>query len=253
MNFGIIIQARLSSQRLPNKVIKPILNERSILDIIILRLKKITPGFPIILATGDNQKNNELLSYASKYDILFFSGSEDDVLDRFIQCAKKFKLRQVLRVCADNPFLDYKLAEKIIAVSQQGNYDYVSYSVKNRPAILSHYGFFSEVVNCDTLAKAHLEIGSQSDKEHVTPYIYNHPERFSIRLEETPTKIVNEGNIRLTVDTEIDFQNASEILRRLVAKHDFSYTFEDVLPLVKTMGNGLQERMTEQIILNSKS
>lgn len=253
MNFGIIIQARLSSQRLPNKVIKPILKDRSILDILILRLRMITPNFPIVIATGDSEKNNELLSYASQRDILFFSGSEDDVLDRFIRCARRFKFQQVLRVCADNPFLDYKLAENIISVSQKSNYDYVGYSVNNKPAILSHYGFFSEVVHGAALAKAHLETVSEADKEHVTPYIYNHPEEFSIRMEEAPSAIINKENIRLTVDTEIDFQNASEILRLLVAKHDFSYTFEDVLSVVRNMGNEFHERMTQQITLNSKS
>ena len=72
-------------------------------------------------------------------------------------------------------------------------------------------------------------------------------------MEEAPSAIINKENIRLTVDTEIDFQNASKILRLLVANHDFSYTFEDVLSVVRNMGNEFHERMTQQITLNSKS
>jgi spore coat polysaccharide biosynthesis protein SpsF len=107
-------------------------------------------------------------------------------------------------------------------------------------------------VNYDALVKAHSKAIDNSDKEHVTPYIYNHPQEFSIRLEDTPPKILDEQNIRLTVDTGTDFQNAAEILKQLVEKDDFSYTFEDVLLVVKNM-NGLKESMTQQIKLNSKS
>jgi spore coat polysaccharide biosynthesis protein SpsF len=254
MNTGIIIQARLSSQRLPNKVIRPIFDDKSILDLIIIRLKKINPKFPIIIATGDFEKNKELFSCASQNNILFFSGSEDDVLDRFIQCSKEFKLQKILRVCADNPFLDYELAENIIGVSVSNGYDYVSYSVNNKPAILSHYGFFSEVVSYNALLKAHAQSISDSDKEHVTPYIYNHPEEFSVMLEQAPEEITNEEKIRLTVDTETDFENAAKILENVVAtKGDFSYSFKDVLSVVRNMDDSLKQNMSQQILINSKS
>ena len=254
MNIGIIIQARLSSQRLPNKVMRPIFRNKSILDIIIMRLKKMNSNLPIIIATGDFEKNKELFSYASQNDILFFSGSEDDVLDRFIQCSKQFKLQKLLRVCADNPFLDYELAENIIGVSLSNGYDYVSYSVNNKPAILSHYGFFSEVVSYNALLKAHAKSVSDSDKEHVTPYVYNHPEEFLIMLEQAPREIINEEKIRLTVDTETDFENAAKILENVVATNgDFSYSFKKVLSVVRDMDDSLQQSMSQQIIINSKS
>jgi len=254
MNTGIIIQARLSSQRLPNKVMRPIFRNKSILDIIIMRLKRMNLNFPIIIATGDFEKNKELFAYASQNEILFFSGSEDDVLDRFIQCSKQFKLQKVLRVCADNPFLDYELAENIIDVSLSNGYDYVSYSVNNRPAILSHYGFFSEMVSYKALLKAHAESANDSDREHVTPYIYNHPEEFFVRLEQAPGEITNEEKIRLTVDTETDFENAAKILENVVATNgDFSYSFKKVLSVVRNMNDSLKQSMSQQIIINSKS
>jgi spore coat polysaccharide biosynthesis protein SpsF len=214
----------------------------------------LNSSFPIIIATGDLEKNSELFSYASQNNIFFFSGSEEDVLDRFIKCAKEFKLDKVLRVCADNPFLDYALAEKIIAVSLSNGYDYVSYRVNNKPAILSHYGFFSEVVNYSALVKTYSKSISISDREHVTPYIYNHPEEFSLMLKEAPQEIADEKNIRLTVDTETDFDIAAEILKNVVAKKgDFSYSFEDVLAVVSQMDSSLKQSMSEQIIINSKS
>jgi spore coat polysaccharide biosynthesis protein SpsF (cytidylyltransferase family) len=254
MNIGIIIQARLSSQRLLNKVIRPIFMDKSILDIIIMRLKKMNSHLPIIIATGDFEKNKELFSYASQNNILFFSGSEDDVLERFIQCSKEFKLQKVLRVCADNPFLDYQLAENLISISLSGGYDYVSYSVNNKPAILSHYGFFSEAVSYNGLVKAHSKSANDSDKEHVTPYIYNHPEEFSLMLKQAPIEITNEEKIRLTVDTETDFENAAKILENVVAaKGDFSYSFKDVLAVVRDMDDSVKQSMSQQILINSKS
>ena len=254
MNTGIIIQARLSSQRLPNKVIRPIFEDKSILDIIIIRLKRINPIFPIIIATGNLEKNNGLYLYASENNIPFFSGSEDDVLSRFIQCSKEFNLQRVLRVCADNPFLDYLLAENLLSISVSGEYDYTSYNINGKPAILSHYGFFSEVVTYGALIKAYSNSINASDKEHVTPYIYNHPKEFSLMFEPAPIEIANEGKIRLTVDTETDFENAAKTLRNVVKeKGDLFYSFEDVLSVVRNMEDPIRQSMVEQILINSKS
>lgn len=209
---------------------------------------------PIIIATGGLDKNKGLLPHALKNGIPLFNGSEDDVLKRFIDCADRYNLQKILRVCADNPFIDYELARKIIDISLSSEHDYVSYKVNHQPAILSHYGFFSEMVSYDALVKAHSNSDSSSDKEHVTPYIYNHPEQFSVRLEDAPSEIINEKDIRLTVDTETDFKNASEVLKNLVGeKKDFSYNFKDVLSLIAGMGSPIKQTMAQQITINSKS
>jgi spore coat polysaccharide biosynthesis protein SpsF len=254
MNTGIIIQARLSSQRLPNKVIRPIFEGKSILDLIVIRLKKMNPNFPIIIATGDLEKNKALFSYASGNNIPFFSGSEDDVLERFIQCSQEFNLQRVLRVCADNPFLDYLLAEDLLSISSSRVYDYTTHKINGKPAILSHFGFFSEVVSYKALVKAHANSTNASDKEHVTPYIYNHAEEFSLMFEQAPIEIAHEEKIRLTVDTETDFENAAKILKYVIKeKGDVFYTFKDVLSVVRTMGAPIKQSMVEQISINSKS
>lgn len=254
MNTGIIVQARLSSTRLPGKITMPVFKDMSVLDIIITRLKTIEFDLPIIIATGDLKQNDILLQYAEKHDVFFFSGEEHNVLKRFITCAEKFKLQKVLRICSDNPFLDIELAQNLISQSFTHHYDYISYQVNDKPAILSHYGFFSEIVTYDALVKAHLLSGNSSDREHVTPYIYNHPDSFSINLIEAPKEIAKENGIRLTVDTETDFKNVGAILKILLQKKEnFSYTFRDVLSVVKNMSHTVKQNMIEQIIINSKS
>lgn len=252
MNTGIIIQARLSSQRLPGKVLKPIFQNESILDIIIQRLKRL--DLPIVIATGEIQKNNHLHTSALKNNVSFFSGSETDVLQRFLDCATAYKFDKILRVCADNPFLDCELAERIINISHSGVFDYVSYCCNRKPAILSHYGFFSEVISYNSLKIANFRTNSMFDREHVTPFIYRHANNFSIRLEQAPIEITSNENIRLTVDTDSDFDIAAKILEALAKKKgNLSYNYEDVLSVIKTMDESIKQNMAEQIRVNSKS
>jgi len=254
MSLGIIIQARLGSQRLPGKIIAPIAGDRSILDIVILRLKKMGMEAPIILATGDPVKNAALAPIAGKNEVHFFSGSEDDVLQRFIDCARQFRLKKVLRVCADNPFLDIDLGKDLLTRFTGQDYDYASFSVDQKPTILTHYGFFSELVDTDALIRAHEATGDKFDREHVTRYLYNNPGKFSIKLEEAPVEIKNEKKVRLTVDTKADFTIASLILEQLLTIHSkFDYNYKDVLSVLKKMSPEILEGMQEQIIENSKS
>ena len=102
----IIIQARTGSTRLPQKMILPFYENEGIFSLL---LKKLTITFDkndIILATSVNENNDVLVEIAERYGIKYFRGSENDVLQRFIDAAKEFNAENIIRVCADNPFLD---------------------------------------------------------------------------------------------------------------------------------------------------
>src|SRR5689334_21419676 len=102
-----IIQARVGSTRLPKKVLLTLLEEKTILDIIIDRLKFKFPGNKIILATGNTKENSRLKSVADRFGIGFFTGEEQDVLQRFVSFINMEGFNgKVVRICADNPFLD---------------------------------------------------------------------------------------------------------------------------------------------------
>ena len=254
MKLGIIIQARISSQRLPGKVLKPVINDKSILDIVLMRLKRLKTQANIILATGDLIHNRPLEVYANKNNIDFFSGSENDVLTRFIKCASFYNFDHILRVCADNPFLDIGLTDSLLSTYLSTGHDYVSYSINKRPAILTHYGFFTELLTTSALIRADKSTVNESDREHVTQYLYNNPDKFSIKFDEAPAEIINEKNIRLTVDTMTDFMNAASILEKLSTSHSqFDYNYQDVLLAIKKLTPGILNSMQQQIIENSKS
>ncbi|MFI5153326.1 MAG: cytidylyltransferase domain-containing protein [Chitinophagales bacterium] len=253
-NTGIIIQARLASTRLPNKVITPIWNDKSLLDILITRLKKLSFKAPMVLATGDQEGNLPLESIAHNHGIQFFSGSENDVLMRFVDCAEKYGFSKVLRVCADNPFLDIQLTDYLLNANVAGHEDYVGYGISHLPAILSHYGFFTELISVEALRRVQRLSSDKLDHEHVSRFLYTHPKDFSIKLVEVPLEISQAQNIRLTVDTKEDFLLSASILDELQkAGKGFEYGYADVLAAVKKLGPTLAKKMKEQIFENSKS
>ena len=252
--LGLVIQARIGSQRLPEKVILPIVRGESILDLMITRLKCLKVDAPIIVATGELPKNAPLQSAAVRNEVLFFSGQEDDVLKRFIDCASQFQLTKLFRICADNPFIDIELIDELIENYADQQYDYVSYSVNHKPAVLTHFGFFAELVSVDALKRAHEASNNILDLEHVTRFIYSNPDLFSLHFVEAPKEISTSQNIRLTVDTKADFENAAQILNRLLSyKEITNYNYRDVLSAIAELNPRLIDSMHHQIIENSKS
>jgi spore coat polysaccharide biosynthesis protein SpsF len=250
--FGIIIQARLGSTRLPNKITKPFSGDESILDIVIKKFKNNTFGFPVILATSENPKDAQLEHYANKHNIMFFRGEEHDVLKRFIDAAHFFRLNQIVRVCADNPFLDLKGFESLVNERKSAEgIDYIAFRNDfGVPSIKTHWGVFTEIVSVAALSRVVETTSESSYHEHVTNYIYGHPEEFDVKLVDAPPVIFKRDDIRLTIDTASDF----ETLQKLYADYletNFNFTLEtlvgfiDEQPVVKAI-------MVENIKRNSK-
>lgn len=102
MNFGIIIQARLGSTRLPGKILKDFYGGKTLLETVIENLKKT--GAKIIVATSVNPNNDKLETFLKERNITVFRGSEDDVLSRFIEAAEANGVDGIVRICSDNPF-----------------------------------------------------------------------------------------------------------------------------------------------------
>jgi spore coat polysaccharide biosynthesis protein SpsF (cytidylyltransferase family) len=251
--LGIIVQARMESTRLPQKVVLPLINGYSILDIILCRLKDIAGTTQIILATGELERNKGLQEIAEKNSIGFFCGTENDVLKRFIDCANLYGFNKVIRICADNPFLDMGLLEELVSEYKESIFDYVGFGIGEMPAILSHFGFFAELVSLDAMVKAHSLTTFGPDIEHVTRYIYNNRDLFAVKLIEVPEEIKYNQDIRLTVDNESDFRNAFIILEELTnGGRDFKYSYKDVLAVISKLGPGFVKNMKSQIIENSK-
>ncbi len=208
--IGVIIQARTGSTRLPNKMLKPFYESDLLIDTILKKFEVLVSDMPVILATTTNEKDNILEEYANKYNLMCYRGSEDDVLKRFIEAAEKYNINVIIRVCADNPFLSVDYIKHLISVYQNAPSNYISYQNSDgMPTIRTHYGFFTELVELSALKKVASLTNEKLYQEHVTNYIYDHANEFSINLLKIPFSENN--STRLTIDTIDDFMISQEI------------------------------------------
>jgi len=249
MQIGIIIQARLGSTRLKNKMVIPFYDDQSILQIL---LSKLQNTIPIVLATTVAPQDDAIEAIAQDFNIPCYRGSEENVLDRFIKAAETYKFDRIIRICADNPFLDIDLINALIAASKTNQgVDYISFWTENKtPVIKTHFGFFAELVSISALKKVAEQTQNNLFIEHVTNYIYTYPNVFKLKWLELPNFLKSRKDIRLTVDTEIDFKNGQKILR------DSNKAIEELKTqeIIEIIDNdeALKISMKEEIDKNSK-
>lgn len=244
---AIIIQARSGSTRLPNKMNLNFYNEDSILDIIVSRIKKAFPDLLIVLATTSNDKDDALVERVSKHQIEVFRGCEDDVLDRFITAAEFYKVHKIIRICADNPFIDMTSLKELINQFECSNADYISYQTKTGvPTVKTHYGFWAEAVTLKALKKVKDLTDDYFYHEHVTNYIYGNPDIFKIEFIPIPDYL-NSTEIRLTIDTKVDFNTAKEVYDYVLKekKLNIKHIYDAVLSRDKWL-KSMSEQINEQ-------
>ena len=250
MNIGIIVQARLGSSRLPDKIILPFYNGKSIIDILLEKLHKIN-NVKIIVATTVNPADDKLAKYLSDKGEIIYRGSENDVLERFISAAKDNGCDAIVRICSDNPFIDIEGIELLIEAAKKSHADYIGFKINGKPSIQTHFGFWGEFVRLEALETVyHNPDASQADHEHVTYHIYNHPDDFSCEFIDAPDFLQNRNDIRLTVDTADDFSNAGVVFKSLNEKtRDFS--LEEVIGFLDSHPE-IKDSMKKNILSNTK-
>lgn len=208
--IGCIIQARMGSSRLPGKVMKPLDNENPLLDSVINQLKNCKLIDEILVATTELKEDDIIVEYLQKNKIKYFRGSSEDVLDRYYQCAKKFNLKNIIRITADCPFIDPTIIDEVLSIYQSGNYDYVSNFYKNRcPS-----GFEVEVFSFSCLESSWTQANGD-EREHVTKFIYNNPKYFKIGSFDNDKSY---PNLHLSVDTKDDLKLISSLYDKINSK-----------------------------------
>ncbi|MFX1383443.1 MAG: cytidylyltransferase domain-containing protein [Promethearchaeota archaeon] len=173
---GIIVQARMGSTRLPGKTLKKINNNETVLGLLIKRLKLSKETHLIIIATSSNEKNKQIIELAKFYNVSSFIGSEENVLERYYQAAKKFSLDIIIRITSDCPFVDPEIIDEMVKYYMNNNFDYIAntYPLLNIPA-----GFDVEIFSFEILENLITIATTSEEKEHVTYYIKSNPELFS--------------------------------------------------------------------------
>lgn len=221
----VIIQARMGSTRLPGKVMKKILGKEVILHDID-RVKQIKNLDKIVIATTTKKDDDVIFEIVKNYnpDVGIFRGSEDDVLDRYYKAAKEFNAKVVVRITSDCPLIDPNISDKVIDTFLNNDCDYCSNTLKQTYP----RGLDTEVFSFEALERAWKEAKENYQREHVTPYLYENPEKF---------KLLNVSNdddlshLRWTLDTPDDFKFISEIYKRLYNKEKMFY-MEDILKVL---------------------
>lgn len=220
--IGIITQARMTSTRLPGKVLLQVAG-RSLLDYHVDRLK--TSGLPVILATTDLPTDDPLQSWAERKSIPFFRGSESDVLSRFFFTAQKLGLGHVIRVTSDCPLVDGQVigtaAREYLRLNSSRTY-FSNCMRRTYPR-----GFDFEIFSFEMLREAHENAREPFEREHVTPYFYrSHPEKFENR---DFVSSQDRSALRLTVDQAEDFG----LIQILISKHGAGEkSYEEILAIL---------------------
>lgn len=249
-NTGIIIQARTGSTRLPGKMTLPFYNELTVLDLILKRFKNTINVPEIVVATTINSNDDAIVNICSNNAINVFRGSENNVLQRFIDCSDSYNFDVIVRVCADNPFLD---TEGTLSLLQNfdNNIDYKSFAVSgNIPTIKTHLGFWGEIVRVEALKKINTYTSESLYQEHVTNFIYSNPDIFNCEFTNAPKEVFDRKDIRLTMDTIDDFNLYKKIYNRLINNTNKIIINE----LLQYIDNSTQIKnvMTSQIKINTK-
>ena len=236
-NIGIIIQCRDGSARYYRKSVRPFYKGKSILEIILDKLKHLP--YTVVVATC--AKSHKTINICRKTKTEWYMGDEEDVLGRIYECAKHYNFEAIFRICADNPFLSLPLMYPVEVWGQVKDYDYVAFDNCMR----RHEGFFLEFVSMYALETATKDAIFKPDREHVTPYIVRHPDRFKQRILAIPERL-NETYIRLSVDTESDFKTAQEVYKKVGERH-WNYIMEYI-----ENNDLMQANMLREIALNPK-
>ncbi len=224
-NKVAIVQARMGSTRLPGKMLIDI-QGKPLLAHVIDRIREARLIDGIVIATTGNEKDRVIIDFARSRGIAYYVGSEDDVLDRFYRAAREHSAGTIIRITPDDPFKDPEVIDKVAGcyLSYKGQVDYVSNTIK--PTYPE--GLDVEVFSFKALEKAWQEASAPSEREHVTPYIWNHPGIFRLVNVENEEDL---SHLRWTLDTEADLKFTREIYARLY--HGQVFLMNDILALLR--------------------
>ncbi len=225
MRTVIISQARMTSTRLPGKVLKEVLG-KPLLEYHIERLLRVRLADELVVATTTNDTDQPIVELCERLGVAYYRGSEEDVLSRYYEAAAHFGADVVVRVTSDCPLIDPGVVDEAISlyVKNRDKYDYVSNALQRTYP----RGLDTEVFSMAVLEKAYKEAREQPEREHVTPYVYRHPELFRLA---NCSGAQDYSQHRWTVDTPEDFELIRLILEELYPVNE-RFTWLDVLELL---------------------
>ena len=207
MNINCIIQARMGSERLPGKVLFDLIDGKKSIEFLIDQLESSNLEQKIVAIPNDSM-DDILFNFLNNSKILCYRGSELDVLDRYYNCAKKFCFKHIMRITGDNPLIDPEIVNEAIKQYHDSNCDYLTNSIDRT----FPNGTEVEIFSFDVLETAWKFAKKKSEREHVTSYFYNNPEKFKIHYFKQKK---NQSKYRYTIDMNEDYELVVKILSRI--------------------------------------
>ena len=201
-----IIQARMSSQRLPGKVLRPMAG-KPMLQWVHDRLSQAASLSRIVVATSVARSDDPVCEYCSEQKIPYYRGPLDNVVTRFLECVQIEAAEYFVRISGDSPLIDPALVDQAVSLQMLTSCDLATnVQVRSYPK-----GQSVEVIRTAALKKSSQNICDPRDYEHVTSYFYTHSEQFMIENFSSGDSL---GDVQLSVDTLADFEAVEAILQR---------------------------------------
>ena len=223
----------MGSTRLPGKVLRDLCGT-TVLGHVVRRVRRCDLVDKIVVATSISVADDLVEREAEAQGALVFRGSEEDVLSRYLEAALQSKADVIVRVTSDCPLVDPEILCQMVELFRRRNaassaqpVDYLSNTLGERTF---PRGLDAEVFTTDALAKAHALARDPWDREHVTPYIYSHPEMFRL---EGYRQATDQSSLRWTLDTEEDWILIQTVYDTLGAERR-AFTTQDVIEYLRT-------------------
>jgi len=226
MKIPAIIQARMSSQRLPGKVLQ-IVEGKPMLQYLIERLAKCVHVNSILVATSKDSSDAPIIDFCKERRITYYLGDLHNVASRFLEIAARYHLKTFVRINGDSPLLDSRLVDQAIEFFSKDTFDLVTNVLERTYPT----GQSVEVIASDAFRKAYSHAQAPEDFEHVTKTFYKKPESFKIFNFKCNGSY---QDVKLAVDTPEDMKMFQEIIKHLTKPH-WDYTLEEIVPIYRSI------------------
>lgn len=194
------IEARMTSTRLPGKVLKPIIG-KPVLELLIERLQCAKNINEIVVATTVNNTDDAIINLCNQLNVKYFRGSEEDVLERVLDAAKSVSADLIVEITGDCPLIDPTIVDECIQTFLEGDYDYVSNTIERSYPD----GLDVQVFPVSVLEEVNNLTDNPIDHEHVSLYIYEHPERYRLKNLKANGEMFW-PELGITLDTQEDYE-----------------------------------------------
>ncbi|MDB4627876.1 glycosyltransferase family protein [Akkermansiaceae bacterium] len=224
----------MTSSRLPGKVLMNAVDDISMLEFMIHRVRQSALIDDIIVATTTNKEDNPIVALCEKLDAKSYRGSEDDVLMRVLEAHTEYHSDIIVELTGDCPLIDHQIIDQVIQVYLEGDYDYVSNShVRSFPM-----GLDVEVFAADFLRKIEKIAITEADREHVSLYMYN-SNKFKTKEVIAPDNLFW-PELRITLDDWGDYDFIKRIIAEFYPQNGFKFLSHEIILFIKANPNLLE-------------